>query len=286
MRILLAVIDDLFQFARTLVFGVFVFNKNDIQSVTSTLPKTETNTQFLLNAHKTPALLEQVIHTELDTPDNLSSQVEVFFVGVTGSYLYINPVVAFDTASMPLMYGEIVYMITRSGRWAQVCVRNHEGWVFKDMLKEQAVDVFPYFTDGLVYDFDNIQTQKIRLCINDEFMGTMASLPLSDAEYVAYRMYRLGKKIPWSLERPRIAGTWQKKLRGEAGVHIGIVPKTSSIMEYIIDDVGHLCFVESVFPDKSLKISSAGIYEDGMYSELIIQKDDLKELKPVFIEVA
>jgi len=92
-------------------------------------------------------------------------------------------------------------------------------------------------------------------------------------------------QLPGGNVRLRIPGTWQRKLKGGIGVHIGIAPKTESIMEYIVDDVGHLAFVEAVFPDGSMNITEIGKYNDSTYTEDTLQSEQWKELSPVFLEI-
>ena len=66
---------------------------------------------------------------------------------------------------------------------------------------------------------------------------------------------------------------------------MGVTPKTESVMEYIVDDIGHLAFVEAVFPDGSMKITEIGKFDDNAYTEGILASDQWKELRPVFIEI-
>jgi hypothetical protein len=144
--------------------------------------------------------------------------------------------------------------------------------------------VFPQLHESVVFDASNAQTQKLRLCIRDQFCGAKTESMLTDAEYVTYMLSRKGRSITWGTERPRVAGTWQRKLRGCSGIHIGIMPKIDAVMEYIIEDVGHLAYVETVFSDGSITITSLGLFEEGMYTSLMMQKSEWIELRPVFIE--
>jgi hypothetical protein len=136
-----------------------------------------------------------------------------------------------------------------------------------------------------MYDASNKETQKLRLYIKDQFVGAKADVVLTDAEYVTYKLAKKELQIPWGADRPRIAGTWQKKLRGLHGVHMGIVPKTDAVMEYVVDDAGHLAYVESVFSDESIKVSSIGMFDEGMFSDGMMQKAEWIELRPIFIEI-
>jgi surface antigen len=66
---------------------------------------------------------------------------------------------------------------------------------------------------------------------------------------------------------------------------MGIIPKTDAVMEYIVDDIGHLAYVEAVSSDESIKISSVGMFDEGMFSEIVMQRTEWIELRPVFIEI-
>jgi hypothetical protein len=171
------------------------------------------------------------------------------------------------------------------GRWAEVTALGVEGWVLKDSLREDVDVVFPHLILGTVYEAENPETIKLRKYIGDMFSGHLSLLPLFDTEFVTYRLSHRGQHIPWSHERPRIAGTWQKLLRGKSGVYIGIAPRAGSVMEYLQEDIGHVCFVEAVYPDMSIKISSVGIHREGEYTETVLSHDEWKELRPVFINL-
>lgn len=281
MRILLAVIDDLFQFARTAIFGtLFVQSSREPGFIFQ-----EETPQLQLPTFQS---ISEVLNRGRQRQTDALSFVqggEQYFIGEEDAYLYVEPVVSFDSIVRKLSYGELVFVQKLGGRWAYIKIDGREGWIFKDALREQAADVFPAFTNEVAYDAEDAQTKKLRLCIGDMFNAEEALVPLTDAEYVTYKLQKRGRNIPWAEERPRTQGTWQKKLRGRSGVHIGIKPKTDSIMEYIIEDQGHLCYVEAVFPDDSIKISSVGIYQEGVFTESMLQKDAWRELRPVFIEI-
>jgi hypothetical protein len=278
MQTLLAVIDDLFQFARTSLFGVRPIQRyfespaiNGMQSLLA-LPHSDrekTVTQSFLSAQE----------------HELPQSGFVYFIGIHGVKLHTDPVVAFDVVLSTIPYGQQVRMLKLGGRWAYIKWKDEEGWIFKDAIREQAREVFPMFESGRSYDAENEDTKKLRLCIHDAFAGGAASLALTDAEYVTYKLQQKELSLPWDRERPRTPGTWQKKLRGKDGVHIGIIPKTGSVMEYIVDDIGYVCYVEAVFPDQTIKVSAIGSAEEGVYSEEMIPLELWRELRPIFIEV-
>lgn len=280
MRIVLAVIDDLFQFARTSLFGVDDRPKvRELQS-----PFLDTFQPPLLPAYREKPAANPLPLAAAPS-ENFSTQGNLYFIGLEKAHLHTDPVVAFDVVFAALLYGEQVRVLKLGGRWAYVHSGERVGWIFKDALREQARDVFPLLEEGKIYDAKNEETIKLRLCIGDMFCGEVASLLLTDAEYVTYKLSRKQLFIPWTEERPRTPGSWQKKLRGRQGVHIGIAPKTDSVMEYVVDDVGYVGYVEAVFPDESIKLSTVGILDEGVYSESMLAKEQWVELRPVFIEI-
>ena len=278
MRIVLAVIDDLFQFARTALFGIDTISR--------------TQEYIPLPSTFQPALSPSIFEINTTSPstaiapntESFSSVSGVYFIGSEKVALHTDPVLAFDVAFDVLTYGDQVHVVKLGGRWAYVRTEKGEGWIFKDVLREQVRDVFPFFEEGKVYDATNSETKKARMTISDMFGGEVAELILTDAEYAMYKLKRKQRSFPWDNERPRTPGTWQKKLRGKPGVHIGIAPKTDSIMEYVVDDVGHVAYVDSVFPDETIKLSAVGLTQEGVYTDTMLQKDQWKELRPVFIE--
>lgn len=282
MQIFLAVVDDLFQFARTELFGMLPLRLDEGYFKLRTYPHTQADLS-LITAPASSVKSSQESYAVIPATFLQGGQ---YFVGARDTFLYVDPVVSFDMAIRELTYGELIHVIKLGGRWAHVKAKESEGWIFKDALREKAKDVFPSFFNGTYYDSESAETRKLRLCIHDMFKGEASAVALSDAEYVTYKVWKRGREIQWGDMRPRIAGTWQKKLRGALGIYMSVNPKTESVMEYIVDDVGHLCFVEAVFPDESIKISSIGQNTEGVFEEIMLQKEEWRELRPVFIEVA
>jgi len=277
MQTILAVLEDLFHFAEAALLGT---RKETPQEA---LPLFNGMQQSLLaqgSYSRTQPLPSFVPHIEQEGND----KGVVYFIGEETA-LHADPVMAFDVVSDILPYGMPVSLLKLGGRWAYVRAFGREGWILKDSLREQARDVLPEFVPGVLYDAENEETIKLRKCIKDAFCGGKAGLLLTDAEYVAYKLQQKGLSLPWNGDRPRNPGTWQKKLRGKNGVHIGIHPKANSVMEYVIEDIGYVAFIEAVFPDGSLKQSSVGILGEGVFSESIQQSAEWKELRPVFIAV-
>jgi len=232
----------------------------------------------------------EVTASELSTLSGVSRQPLVTggtsFVGVSYVAVYKQPAVSFDTIAAKLPYGQIVTIKKMSGRWAQVATQTISGWVLKDVLCSDPASVLPQFQINTTYTHAAKETQQLRAYIRDEFGGGHADLPLTDAEYVSYRLQQQGVAIDWDAHKnPRTPGTWQRQLRGRSGIHIAITPSVGCIMEYILDDVGFVAYVEEVFADESIKVSQVGRSDSGQYTEYMMPKEEYREIKPVFITV-
>jgi len=275
MQTLLAVIDDLWHFAYQGLFGVRSVTQLDRErEVQGLLPLTP------------PADSADATATPISAHDHHVFRTGgQYFIGELETYLYSDPVIAFDTALTKISYGQSVLVKKLGGRWAEVLFGEQPGWVLKDVLRERREDIHPQLMLDQVYGPGNPETIKLRACIDDEFGGARANLPLAPAEFVTYKLQQAKRSIVWPADGPRVSGSWQKRLRGQVGIHISIVPATGSVMEYIVEDFGYLGFVEAVFPDSSIKVLQVGIPEDGQYSERVMTKEEYRELRPVFIEV-
>lgn len=213
------------------------------------------------------------------------NSLETVGVAVPTAHLFLEPVAAFDSVIANIPYGSMLTVFQKQNRWYQVEYRGHSGWILKDTVT--AGEIYPQFLLGKYYDAKNIETIKLRSIIHDEFYGGLLDIALEDVEYATYKLLRKGKFLPWSDVRPRVSGSWRALLRGALGVHIGIAPKADSVMEVVSDEaVGHVSYVESVFPDESIIVSEIGFPEEGMYSERTLPKEEWREFRPVFIAVA
>lgn len=279
MQTLLAVIDDLFQFAFSSVFG---HSNTFIRSTTEGSIDMDAMQMRLLPASAPVALKN---HPALVTDYSVQSSNTggLHFIGIPNTALHTDPVMAFDVVTNVIAYGEEVHLLKLGGRWAYVRYKDTQGWVLKDALREQAKDIYPQFEEGSSYGADDEVTKKLRLCIDDSFCGERAGLLLTDAEYVTYKLKQKQLALPWGNIRPRTPGAWQKLLRGKQGVHMSIQAQTGSVMEYVVDDVGYVLYVEAVFPDESIKVSSVGVLEEGTFTVQTLSKEEYRELHPIFI---
>ncbi len=281
MKVLIAVVNDLFQFVCKSFSGAVPYTPQK-EVVLDTYQEKLQQVQYPLS---TPEVVPEVVMPFSIATDDTFRIGDQYFIGSIGTYFYHDPVVAFDSALERLAYGTHVRLVSLQGRWAEVRIAGVVGCVFKDALVVQSDAVYPSFVASVSYDAEHPDTVKLRACIDDEFGGARGEHALSPSEYVHYRLKQNKRAVAWGNVRLRIPGTWQRKLKGGIGVHIGIAPKTESIMEYIVDDVGHLAFVEAVFPDGSMNITEIGKYNDSTYTEDTLQSEQWKELSPVFLEI-
>jgi hypothetical protein len=201
--------------------------------------------------------------------------------------VYKNPTIEFDAQIGEIPYGEMVIVLEPKGRFYRIVWNTIEGWVFRDDIADRAIRIFPEFTIGEENLVDHPNTVHVRAIINDVFGLGRSEFALQAGEYVLYRLWKKGIHIVWPEIRPRVPGLWHKILKGSPQVHIGVIPKIGSIMEYMITpEIGHLALVEALFPDDTITISEANFPDMGIYNERVLTKEEWKELHPVFMTVS
>lgn len=212
-------------------------------------------------------------------------QEDVGYVTAVNAPLYQQPVRELDTVIAEIPYGARVALGERQGTWRQVMYRNRAGWVSDEVVKTRAGECQPFFVNGEYCAADSGVTERTRLIINDVLYGGESGVPLSGEEYVYYRLLTHGVVPPAIEARPRRAGTWQHLFKGERGVHVTVRPKTRSVMEYIDQEaVGHVAYVQAVFPDETIHIAEVGYPQSGFYQERTLDQETWQALKPVFLQ--
>lgn len=210
---------------------------------------------------------------------------EILYVTEQPAHLFYSPVAAFDGVITKIPFGAPVQANRIQNRWQEVVFGNLKGWILKDHLSKDPVN--PQFISGTLYDAEDKETKTVRAFIDDDFFGGSLCAPLQDVEYVTFRLATKAKYIEWSHQRPRLAGTWQRLLKGQPGIHVSVSPGTDSVMEVIDeDDVGHVLYVDAVFNDNSILVSEVGNPEVGQFYARKLTESEWKELRPVFINVS
>lgn len=292
MGIFLAVLKDLYTFAVRYHFG---FRDTMPQSgppasdlVEHEGKENERNQQMpLLDDIPSVGLLPEAAEDPVvESTEELSFE-SVGYALSPDTCLYALPTRSFDGVIKRLPYGASFRILNTQGKWCNVLYNDIRGWIHRDDLTESNAVLSPQFSAGAFYGPEDPETVKLRTLIDDEFHAGSLALPLQDVEFVSYKLKRRGRTIDWPNARPRIAGTWQKLLKGVPGVHIGVSPKTGAVMEYVNEDnTGHVTYVDSVYPDGAITISEIGYPEEGKYCERTLNRHEWKELRPVFIEVS
>lgn len=288
----------------------YIFGKSVVEDVSGLFKDTAPQQPPLLTAPKegdifveetitiiTP--LEEASREEEDVPQTFKSTADVFkersfpekntvmYTGSSHTAVWQEPTTAFDSVVAHIPYGALVMILEQRGRWSRIVYREIAGWVLRDELIDRAAYVYPEFSIGVPNGAEDPNTLRLRAVIEDEFNGGAAELPLQSSEYVWYRLCRKNVHLAWPAQRPRTEGTWHTVLKGLENVHIGIQPKVGAVMEYSTDEgIGHLAYVEAVFPDDTLSISEVNFPDQGAYNERVLTKEEWRELKPVFIEVS
>lgn len=241
---------------------------------------------------QTPVAMSSVLATPppvfsvLPTIPDILHEPVVMYVSVEQTICFAHSHDDFDGALVSFPYGSAVTVVSFFGRYARIQRQEIVGWILKDELLQNKSQVWPLLSPKMVYEAMNDSTVKIRYVIEDLFRAGKLSLPLQPGEYIVYRLRQDNRFISWPLIRPRTPGSWQKILRGVRGIHIGITPKTDTIMEWFTEaGVGKLAYVEKVSPDNTLTLSMVGQPEAGLFSATDLAEDVWRELRPVFIEI-
>lgn len=210
----------------------------------------------------------------------------VMYAGVSQVPVYKNPTIEFDAQVGTIPFGAMVIAGEPKGRFHQVTWNNIIGWVLRDDLADRAVHIYPEFVKGEENLIDGTNTSLVRAIIKDEFGLGRSEFALQAGEYALYRLWKRGLEIRWPDIRPRVPGVWHEVLKGVDGVYMSVQPKVGALMEYMLDgEMGHIAYVEAVFPDETITISEVNNPDSGIYNEREYTKDEWKELKPVFIVV-
>lgn len=297
MQVFIMVIDDLYSFALQAFLAPFRLFYREYQHTLEDIPVMESeNIELVSDEHvgvveeepiSSFKKIEEVIKTHESSVSIGGEKNTVMYAGGADIPVYKNPTKEFDAVIATLGYGDMVMVLEQKGRWAHIVYKELNGWALREDLVDRAAHVYPRFVIGEPNNEDDPNAVRVRAIIGDTFGGGKGELPLQAGEYILYRLYRKGLHIEWPDIRPRTPGAWHTILKGKGGVHSGVTPKTGAIMEYMItEDLGHVAFVEAVFPDETINISEANYPDSGIYNERILTRNEWLELKPIFIQVS
>lgn len=279
----LSLIDRLFDtILRVSLRGVRACVEEQSKTVLHETPVREEESEE--GAQHTFKTIQDILKKE-SSSDSLLAQSTTYYVSGIKAPMYENPTIEFDTQIGVIPYGEAIQMHEARGRFFRITWNGLSGWVLRDDCVDRASLVYPEFRVGQEHSVDHPHTAHVRSIIGDEFGVGYSEFPLQAGEYVLYKLWRKGIHVTWPHVRPRVPGLWHTILKGTQGIHVGVTPKTGAIMEYMINsDVGHVAYVEAVFPDDTISISEANYPDSGIYNERTFTKDEWKALKPLFIQ--
>ena len=247
----------------------------------------------VVDATLNPKPQKTLAEPTLQPADGRGAKVSAHLDQYTNQYAYVRvpvmlvwkvPVFNIDGVIKRLPLGTRVSVIGTEDQLSRVMIDDEVGWVLTADITCNENEVFPILSSGTVYHNESPITRQIREVIADEWVGGELGLSLLDVELVTY-LFKLKKlQLPWSNERPRVAGMWHQLLKGKPGVHIGITPRTGSIMEYFDQyGMGHVGFVAAVSPANAVTVQSVGRLREGEYLSEILNREEWQNLRPVWI---
>lgn len=286
MKVLWAVIHDLLKFPFQLFLRDSSKQKPEAASILLLSPKPEPTLELVVPAEDFARVSSAVQIEPTREVFPALTDASVAYISSKTAKIMQGPQWSYDTVLAEYNYGKAVHILGYDGRFARIVFANESAWVLKDDISTNINDVFPVFVEGNIYLSADKEVKKLRKLIKDQYFTEMLYLPLQGIEYVAYILGQHNLSLPEIAVRPRVAGSIHINLRGHRGVHIGITPKTGSVLEYKDENgVGQIGYVEAVYPDGSIYFSIVGLQSDGKFSKQKLSKEVWLALQPVFIQV-
>ncbi len=287
MRVLLAVIDDLYTFAVYMLFGWYA-DRTPTQPLYLPTPRvqvlsTTVSPRTLLEQNpEEPAV--QFADADVVITDGLPKKNTIVYCAREFVPMRTTSDASHDTEIATLSYGDMLMVLDAGEEWSYVAFGNKQGYVPTATLAHTAAEVYPDFEIGVEYGPRNASTVRLRYVIRDEFSASLSQLPLQAHEYAYYKLLRRSVRIAWPDIRPRTPGSWTRILSLLDGVTVGHVPTVGAVMEFTLHDgKAHLAYVEKVFPDLSIQVSEADWPDRGIYNERVLVEDEWRALDAQFI---
>lgn len=276
MKILLAVISDLYLFAK----GLLKPKSKELSQ--KSLPPASVTTPVTTKINIATSVKP---NDAIKAPDILNDNGNAGYICVGLAKVFVRPVWVVDTVIATLSLGKKIQIQNYQGRFVNIIAGDFEGWVLKDEVTTEKQQVWPELINSEIYEASSPVTVSIRGLINDEFFTTELYLPLQATEYVTYRLLERNLNLPWPKIRPREVGLWHEILKGQLGIVSSLEARTGSIMEGVMeDDKPFLAYVEAVAVDGTLEITSVGRLREGQYRRETLSKAQVFALRPVYIQ--
>ncbi len=280
MRILLAVIEDLYTFAVSMLFGWREHAPRQQQLFLADALQG----RVALAAPEDPVI---VLPQSEPADGTLPQKNTIVYAARHNVPLLTSPENGPDTTLHVLAYGDMVMMLDAGPQWSYVAAGDKKGYVETSLLARHAGAVYPEFVIGEENGPRAMNTVRLRSVIRDEFSTSHTHAPLTAHEYVYYKLRRRGLHITWPDVRPRTSGSWARILAPLENVAEHTEPSVGDVMEIApAEGKAHLAYVEKVFNDGSIQISEADWPERGIYNERVLVAEEWRRLNPTFITVS
>jgi len=224
----------------------------------------------------------------------------------TAKNLYVNSEIGLNVRALPdvsgtklgvLTHGAEVTILQEQDKWFEIKSGDLQGWVSSVYLsetkpaeqaqwvvKEDVSNEFPQFQKAVANLVNDTNTIKLRKIIGDEFGGDANGWDLQCTEYVCYKLRQLGVRISWPADRPRHGGRWAGIFEKNGLYKILSEPKAGCAMCFttgfktaVMNETGHVAFVEQVMEDGSVKISEANWPPPGKYNERVVPASEWRD---------
>lgn len=131
-------------------------------------------------------------------------------------------------------------------------------------------------------------TKRIRKFINREFVfpnePNFDRTQLQCTEYVQFRIRQMGISIKWPVKTGRHGGRWASIFKNNDIYKVSDMPKSGCAMSFTAgfksqedNNIGHVAFVEEVYPDNIILISEANWDKRGSYQERKLTQGEWKD---------
>ena len=189
---------------------------------------------------------------------------------------------------------ERVEMVFLDGPWLKVKIDKQEGWVHADYVSDEAPTLSHAFKISIPNLANDAMTLLVRKEINDEYGGGKNGWELQCKEYATFRVKtKLGVTIAWPVQSGRHGGKWADIFEKHKKYKVLAEPKANCTMSFTMgissnqktNEIGHVAFVEEVYPDGSIRISEANWPRNGIYNERVLTVAEWKDkYKGRFVE--
>lgn len=240
-----------------------------------------------------PSSADLIRNTDAVVIEKSSNEVldTVTVVGQTGYVIidqapyFLKPKVSIDSMVGRFNYGDKLTIGGVKNSFVKVAsLQQTQGWLSENAVTLESTAVFPDLVSGVVYDVNNLETQKLRSYLHDEVLAGRLLLPLQSLEFVLYMLKITNCRFDWQQRKPRTPGSWQQLLRGSSGVSLGIEPRTGAVLEYAGgESEPFLAYVVAVHPDRSIQLQSVGRLTEGQYLDEVFSIEEWKKWRPIFV---